>query len=404
MEVEHPPPNARGVFKSLIQNPRFIISAFFLSMTFFTFGYDGAVISGILAMDPFIQQVGTGDADGVRFLTATDMSVMTAIPSTGCLLGLPLAAFLGDRIGRKKTLVIGCFISCVGAAVQTSSFSMAQFTIGRWLAYISIFIFIVMGSTFLAEISPQNIRGAIVGLSIVLVDTAGVLSAGINWALSTNSGPISYRLPLGVQIALPIIIGAGLIFIDDSPTFYLTKSRDEDAMRSLRRIRGGYSEEEIQAEFAALNAQADLRESEDNVPWSDMFRGTNLRRTLLALSIGNMQQLSGISFATNYATIFLATVNNSVSPFLLTMVIQILALAGALVGIFLVDRVGRRPLALATFLVVFIIDLIIAELDVMFEARVPAREFKDYVCNVSVENYLSETKVAASRLEEVEHP
>ncbi|SPO04565.1 related to monosaccharide transporter [Cephalotrichum gorgonifer] len=357
------PPRGRGGYRRLVNNPRLLLSAFFLSLVFFTFGFDGSVGGGILAMAPFVQQFAIKKTpEGIPYLTATDISILTALPSTGCLLGLPLAAALGDRIGRKKTLLIGCAISAVGAAIQTSAFGIAQMVVGRWIANVAIFIFIVMASTFLAEIAPENLRGSIVGLSIVLIDSAGVLSAGVNWAVSTNSTPLAYRLPLGLQIAFAVVIAAGILFLDDSPTFYMTKSRDEDALRSLRRVRRGYTEAEVEAEFSALKSQAALREAEQEVNWQEMFRGTNLRRTLLALSIGNMQQLSGIAFATNYVTIFLAGVGVSTSPFLLTLVVAVLALAGAVTGMFLVDAVGRRPLALSTFSAVFVIDLVIGVL------------------------------------------
>lgn len=237
----------------------------------------------------------------------------------------------------------------------------------------AIFLFIVMGSTFLAEIAPNEIRGILTGLSIVLVDAASILSAGINWAVSNDTSAFAYRFPMGLQILFPVVIGVGIIFLDDSPTFYLTKSQDNRALKSLRSIRKGYAEAEVNAEFAALKAQAALRQEEVQVPWTHIFKGTNLRRTMLALSVGNMQQLSGIAFATNYATIFLQTIGSDISAFLLVLAITILAFGGAIGGLFLVDAVGRRPLALTTFVILFIINVTIGALG-----------FADYLNNSSI--------------------
>jgi hypothetical protein len=237
----------------------------------------------------------------------------------------------------------------------------------------AIFLFIVMGSTFLAEIAPDALRGSFIGLSIVLIDAASVLASGINWAMSTNLGPFAFRFPLGLQILFPIIITVGLLFIEDSPTFYLTRSEDDRALKALRTIRRTYTDAELQAEFAGLQAQAVLRREEEEIPWTHIFKGTNLRRTLLALSIGNMQQLSGIAFATNYATIFLQTIGSDISAFLLVLAISILALGGAVAGLFLVDLVGRRPLALTTFVTLFIINLVVGVLG-----------FTDYMHNINM--------------------
>ncbi|KAL5376276.1 hypothetical protein DPSP01_010625 [Paraphaeosphaeria sporulosa] len=498
-------PQRRAWTAHIIHNPRLIFSSIVLALVFFTFGFDGSVMGGILAMPPFVKQFGTASTPAGPALTSTDISVMTAVPTTGCLLGLPLAAYCGDRWGRRKTLILGCALSAVAAAIQTSSFGMAQLVVGRWLANAAIFLFIVMGSTFLAEIAPDELRGVLIGLSIVTIDAAAVLSNGINWAVSTDMSQFAFRFPMGLQIAFPVVLIAGIFFLDDSPTFYLTRSEDSRALRSLRKVRKGYSEAEIEAEFAALKSQAALRAEETDVPWTHIFKGVNLRRTLLALSIGNMQQLSGIAFATNYVTIFLATIGSDTSPFLLALAVAILAFSGAIAGLFVVDAVGRRPLALTTFTILFVINLIIgvlgftnylenqsisrtiagfccmfafffaagfgpltyvvsgemptgrlrnktgafsflilacfstvvqyvlpyianapanlgpktylifagwmlgciivtffwfpetkgrtpAELDEMFEARVPARQFKDYVCNVSIESYINEQK------------
>ncbi|KAK0390699.1 hypothetical protein NLU13_0202 [Sarocladium strictum] len=506
-----PRSNSLGNF---FRSPMLVYSTFLMATAFFTFGYDGAIGGGILAMAPFVNQFSHSRLPtGMPYLTSTDISIMTALPVTGCVLGLPLAAKFADQYGRKKMIMIGCIFSAVGSAIQTGAFGIPEIVVGRWIANVAIWLFIVLGSTYMAEIAPENVRGAIVGTSIVLINTAAIVASGVNWAMSTETGPISFRLPLGLGILFPVVLFFGLFFVDDSPTWYLTKSRDTDALQSLRSVRSGYPEAEIQAEFAALKAQASIREDDSKIPWIDIFRGTNLRRTLLAMSIGNMQQLSGIAFATNYATIFLATVSGDVSPFLLTMVGAILAFLGAVTGIYLVDRIGRRTLALSTFIMVFCIDLVVgilgffdyatnhsiakaiasmcmlfsfffaagfgpltyvvssemptarlrnktssfsfltlaafstvviyvlpyisqpdagnlgpktylvfagwmaacivitylylpetkgrtpAELDAMFEARVPARKFKDYQCNLSMESYMNEEKIVA----EIDH-
>jgi MFS family permease len=339
------------------------MSAFILSLCFFTFGFDGGLVSGLLAMPPFIDRFGSLHTAEGTTLSATDLGLIVGFPTTGCMLGLPLSAGLGDRYGRKVTLLVGCFISAVGSAIQTAAPNLAVLIVGRWIANAAIFLFIVMGSTFLAELAPPELRGSIVGLSIVLIDLAAVFSSGLNWALSTNLTNMAWQLPTGLQVIWPGIIAFGIVvFIQDSPTFFLTRGEDERALKSLRRVRGGYAESEVQAEFQQLKAQADLRREEVHVPWTHIFKGPDLRRTLLSLSIGNMQQLSGIAFATNYATTFLASVEHEVSPYLLVTCMGILALCGAIVGLFIVDVVGRRALALTTFIILFIINVVVGVL------------------------------------------
>lgn len=173
---------------------------------------------------------------------------------------------------------------------------------------------------------------------------------------------MSYRIPLGLQLLWPLIIAGSVPFISDSPTFYLIKGNDDLAEKSLRSVRGGYSDTEIIAELDALREQSSLREQENDVAWIELVKGVNLRRTFLALLIPVGQQLSGIAFATNYATIFLQQVGGGQDPFVLVIGLTLLALGGACAGLLLVDRVGRRMLALSTFVVIFIIDTVIGAL------------------------------------------
>lgn len=335
-------------------------------------------------MPAFIAQFGSHTLMGPK-LTPTETSIISALPSAGALLGVPIAAFGGDRFGRRATMFLAAIIGLVAAVLQAAAYEIAMLTVGRFVASMyllyelvlqgrslyshvpvadtSIFIFLTLGSAWLAEISPPAVRGNVVGLSIIVIDFAAVVTSLINNATSTNKTSFAYRLPLGLQILFPLIVMTGLVFVKDSPTYFLIKGRDEEALASLKSVRKGYSPEEIVAEMAALKEQNALLQEENELPWNELFKGTNLRRTLLALSIGNFQQLSGIAFATNYATIFLQQVTGKgQSAFALVIGLAVLALGGAIFGDVVVDKVGRRTLAMGTFIPLLIINIVVGAL------------------------------------------
>jgi len=311
------------------------------------------VINGVLALPGFNQLL----SPETGTLTAADISLIVGLPNIGVILGLPLATVLGDNFGRKWSLIVACLISAVAGAVQTAAFNVAALIVGRAIANVAIFMFIVLSTTFLAEVAPSSIRGLVVGTSIVLIDFAALVTAGINWGMSTVRGSLSYRLPLGLQVAFPLFLIIGFLCIDDSPTSYLIKSQDGKAEQCLRSLRKGHDEIEIQSELQALKSQSALRAEEVKIPMTALFHDVNLRRTLLAISVPVMQSMSGIAFATNYATIFLKQVGGGSNPYILTLGLAILALGGAIAGIFTVDWMGRRTLALYSFSIIFFIDL-----------------------------------------------
>ena len=152
-----------------------------------------------------------------------------------------------------------------------------------------------------------------------------------------------------------------MLYVMDSPTSYLINGDDANAEKSLRLVRRGYNEEELAKEMETLKWQDQLRKAESKVKWTEIFKGVNRRRTLLAAYLGVVQQLSGSIFASSYATVFLSEVGSS-NPYLLVFALSILALGGAVTGIVLVDIIGRRPLLLASFSIIFIIDAIIGGL------------------------------------------
>ncbi|OJJ06439.1 hypothetical protein ASPVEDRAFT_154479 [Aspergillus versicolor CBS 583.65] len=341
-----------GHTRRLFHNPILLINCVVCSIAFFCYGYDGSVISGVLENPPF-QRTMTSSGS----LSAGQLSVITSVPVVGVILGLPPLVFFADRFGRPKIMLVSCVIVAVGSAVQTAGFNIPTMVVGRAIAYAGIYTLLVLSPVLLAELSPPEIRGRVVSLSIVLINVASVVSAGVNWAYSTTPSDVAFRVPLGLQCVFPVLIGLGLYFVHESPTFHLINSQNDKALCSLRRLRKPFSGTEIQTEFEMLQMQSSLAKQDAEIPWKELFKGTNLRRTLLSLSIPNFQMLSGNLFATNYATVFLSQINSSTDPFLLVLALNILALGGAVTGLFLVDLVGRRTLALTTFVVLFLINL-----------------------------------------------
>ena len=149
-----------------------------------------------------------------------------------------------------------------------------------------------------------------------------------------------------------------MLYVMDSPTSYLIVGDDANAEKSLRLVRHGYSEEEIAREMVTLKWQNQLRKENDEVKWYEIFKGTNLRRTLLGTFLAVIQNLSGSIFAGNYATIFLSQIGTG-NPFVLVFGLNILVLGGSVIGLSLVDSLGRRRLLMLSFLLLAVIDLII---------------------------------------------
>lgn len=162
-----------------------------------------------------------------------------------------------------------------------------------------------------------------------------------------------------------------LSFCVESPTWYVQKGRLDEARKTLRSIRG-YSDAQVDDELRIIvtneNKQKELT---GDVKFWDIFQRSQLKRTIVAGSLFSLNQISGIILSTTYATIFLQQLKIG-NPFSLAVVASCTQLAGSLTAPFVVDRAGRRPLALIGFTCLFFIDMVAGGL--AFDGSVGARK------------------------------
>ena len=118
---------------------------FACSVDMLMFGYDQAVFSGVIVTDDFLIL-----HDLVGPEKTTVLSTITAIYDVGCFLGAIVAFTIGERLGRKMSIIAGTAIMSIGAILMTSSFSLEQMFVGRIiLGYVKIFIFFKKKNSFL---------------------------------------------------------------------------------------------------------------------------------------------------------------------------------------------------------------------------------------------------------------
>lgn len=125
-----------------------------------------------------------------------------------------------------------------------------------------------------------------------------------------------------------------------SPRWYLTKGRREDALSSLQKLRRGrFSEQEIHMELQELRAVLDLTVEKGRL--IEIFYRSNLKRTLIAIGTNIFLQITGQNFVTTYGTVFIKTLG-TVNPFTMTSVNTALFIVASICTMLLTDNTGRR--------------------------------------------------------------
>src|SRR5467141_2771140 len=198
----------------------------------FLFGFDTAVINGVLLLLR-------------RQFTLSNLQTEIAASSLllGCLLGAAGASMIGDRYGRRKSLIASALLfalSSVGAALATT---VTLFSGARLFGGLAIGLASVLTPVYIAEISPSKNRGTLVSLNQLAI-VIGILAASlVNWQLS-RMGEASWRWMLAVAAIPAVAFFAGLFAIPESPRWLIGRGRHAEGQRILARIFGAKAAEE----------------------------------------------------------------------------------------------------------------------------------------------------------------
>jgi MFS family permease len=241
--------------------------------------------------------------------------------------------------------------------LQTFAPVLGAFVVGRLLNSIMIATGTTISYLYLSEIVPAKYRGLAVTSSNIFSLIAGVIATVICNATYSRPGSSAFQIPLGVQGVLPTILIPLTFFIPESPLWLLTKGREQEAYENLRKLRA-YGDVLVSDELRVMKIalQRD-RELTAGVKLTDLFAKGNVQRTLVATSMYSVNQVSGVILSTTYATVFLTALGVG-NPFQLTIAASCCTLAGTLAAPLLVDRVGRRTIAIGGMSILLVIDFI----------------------------------------------
>jgi SP family arabinose:H+ symporter-like MFS transporter len=306
---------------------------FFWSLTSalagFLFGFDTVVISGA---EKTIQAL-WGLSPGVH-------GIAMASALYGTVVGSLIGGWPADRFGRKATLLwIGVlyFVGAVGSAVATN---VVIFIIARIIGGLGIGISTVVAPMYISEIAPPQHRGRLAGMfqfNIVF----GILIAFVSNALLAGIGDNAWRWMLGVAAFPSLLYALFCFWLPESPRWLLTKKSDHaGAMEVLQRAQPEATRELIAAEADEIVAGSAEEGSSGNF-WTGRLR----KPILLAFLIAFFNQMSGINAILYFAPrIFELTGLGKEAALLQSVGIGVTNLVFTFVGLWLIDRLGRRTL------------------------------------------------------------
>jgi MFS transporter, SP family, arabinose:H+ symporter len=306
---------------------------FFWSLTSalagFLFGFDTVVISGA---EKTIQAL-WGLSPGLH-------GIAMASALYGTVVGSLLGGWPADRFGRKATLLWIGILYFVGAVGSGLAPNVTVFIIARVIGGLGIGISTVVAPMYISEIAPPKHRGRLAGMfqfNIVF----GILIAFVSNALLAGIGENAWRWMLGVA-AFPSLLYAVFCFgLPESPRWLLSRKGDREAgMEVLQRIEPDVSRAEI-----AIEADAIIAASSEQASSGHFWTRRLSKPIMLAILVAFFNQMSGINAILYFAPrIFELTGLAAKAALLQSIGIGVTNLVFTFVGLWLIDRLGRRTL------------------------------------------------------------
>ncbi|ODH44853.1 hypothetical protein ACO22_00617 [Paracoccidioides brasiliensis] len=328
-------------------------------LDFLLFGYDQGVMGGLLTLPSFASTFPEIDLTEKtkKTLTSAEAShrsniqgISVASYNVGCFFGSIVCIWIGDILGRRKTIFIGSVIMVVGAVLQASAFSLAHFVIGRVITGLGNGLNTSTVPTWQSECSKSHRRGQLVMVEGALITGGICLSYWLDFGFSfLEPSSVSWRFPVAFQIVLAGFILATVMLLPESPRWLILKGKEDEALNVLGALSDLAADDPyINREFIAIK---DTVLEMQQGGFADLFTMTEERhfhRVVLAYVNQMFQQISGINLITYYAAVIYET-----SIGLNGFMSRILAACNGTeyfiaswIPVFIVEKVGRRPLML----------------------------------------------------------
>lgn len=303
------------------------------------FGYNTAVVNGALGFMAKPSQLNLSP-----FAQGVVSSGLTLGAAFGAVFGSPLS----DKIGRKKLLIwlgtlftvfaLGC-----GFAPNTGFLIACRFILGLAVGAASAVV-----PVYLAEIAPASERGKMVSMNQFLIVFGQFLVFVVNAILGSLFGSNAgiWRVMVSLATIPGIVLWFGMYAMPESPRWYATKGKFGEVLQVLQKIRTK-AQAEAEAKEIEKKAKIDLAAAEEQASFKDFKKDWIIQIVITGGMLGIIQQFAGINSIMYYGTQVLQSSGFGANAALIANVANgIFSCLGAIIGMYTVDKLGRKPLEL----------------------------------------------------------
>eukprot|EP00730_Choanoeca_flexa_P006035 TRINITY_DN12069_c1_g8_i1.p1 TRINITY_DN12069_c1_g8~~TRINITY_DN12069_c1_g8_i1.p1 ORF type:complete len:530 (+),score=114.75 TRINITY_DN12069_c1_g8_i1:172-1761(+) len=259
--------------------------------------------------------------------------------------GALFSGWTADKYGRRPTIAMACAVFFTGALVMALAHSYEMLMLGRVITGIGVGTGLSLSPLYLSELSPKQIRGALVSLTEISINIGVLLGFIAGWAFDGLGEHVNWRWMLGMGCLPPVLILASLAVLPESPRWLLKQGHSEQAREVLRKT---CPAEEVEETLSDLDRDLKLQQ-ELNSSWRDLFgkRARGKRRLIVAgLLVAVFQQASGLEALLYYVpeTLDHAGIKDKETQLLANIGVGAVKLIFVILAMCYTDNYGRRLL------------------------------------------------------------
>ncbi|MFF0473041.1 sugar porter family MFS transporter [Streptomyces sp. NPDC004284] len=337
-----PPSEGRAAHPDHLGHVIFITAS--AAMGGFLFGYDSSVINGAVEAIRDRYDIGSGT-----------LAQVIAIALIGCAIGAATAGRIADRIGRIRCMRISAVLFAVSAVGSALPFALWDLALWRIIGGFAIGMASVIGPAYIAEVAPAAYRGRlgsfqqaaiVIGIAISQLVNYGILQLAGGDQRGEIGGLEAWQWMLGVMVVPALLYGMLSFAIPESPRFLISVGKTDRAKEVLAEVEG----HGVDLDHRVAEIDAAMR-SEHKSTFKDLLVAGSRFKLLpivwVGIGLSVFQQLVGINVAFYYsATLWQSVGIDPSSSFFYSFTTSIINIIGTVIAMVLVDRVGRKPLAL----------------------------------------------------------
>ncbi|XP_030646390.1 solute carrier family 2 member 13b [Chanos chanos] len=319
--------------------PGFVyILAFFSALGGFLFGYDTGVVSGAMLL---LKKEMNLSAFWQELLVSSTVGAAAVSALAG--------GYLNGHFGRRKCILLASFIFSAGGLILSLAPTKEVLLCGRIIVGLGLGIASMTVPVYIAEVSPPQRRGQLVTINTLFITGGQFIASLVDGGFSYLQKD-GWRYMLGLSVVPALLQFAGFLCLPESPRWLLQKGFTQKARQVLSQMRGS---ENIDEEYDSImtNIEEEERDSDGGVViWRIVKCAPTRRALIVGCGLQMFQQLSGINTVMYYSATILqmSGVRDDKMAIWLAAATAFTNFLFTLVGVWLVERVGRRKLTLGS--------------------------------------------------------